>query len=94
MSGRYYTLGNFPPEDAWGVFATGTCPDLGGRIVPEYHYCQYDEAPGVFQLLLQVRETFLELGVRPQPGLIYPTLEEMQSWEAGGQDSWRKRSGK
>lgn len=43
MSGRFYTLGNFPPEDAWGVFSTSTCPDLGGRFVPKQHYQQYSE---------------------------------------------------
>jgi hypothetical protein len=67
MSGQHYTLGNFPPEDAWGVFGSGTCPDLGGHFVPEYHYYQYPEAPGVFQILLDVRATFVELKIRPQP---------------------------
>lgn len=94
MSGRYYTLGNFPPEDAWGVFSTGTCPDLGGRFVPEQHYCQYPESPELFALLLQVRETFVELGIRPEPRIIYPTLEEILVWEKGGKEAWEKRSKK
>ena len=92
MSGRFYTLGNFPPEDAWGVFSTGTCPDLGGRFVPKQHYKQYPEKSGLFNSLLAVRDTFVELNIRPERNIVYPLLEEILIWETGGREAWRKRS--
>lgn len=94
MSGRFYTLGNFPPENAWGVYWTGTCPDIAGRFVLEHHYSQYPQSPELFELLLRVRETFEELNIRPHPGITYPTLEEIHNWEETGMDSWQSRAGK
>lgn len=94
MNSRSYTLGHFPPENAWGVFGTGTCPDLGGNIVPPYHYSQYLGTPDVFQLLMEVQETFIDLDIKPDPNLSYPNLEEVKTWTSGGKASWRTRTGK